>query len=65
MEQFTDLKEYILKIIIKNWMCFFMAHTMIYVRKTVVDIYMAKRLDQILIACNVNQWDLYNIKIDY
>ncbi len=24
---------------------------------TVSDIYMAKKLDEILIACNVNQWD--------
>lgn len=26
----------------------------------VVVFYMAKRYDEILIACNVNQWDFYN-----
>ncbi len=26
----------------------------------VADIFMAKMQDEILMACNVNQWDLYN-----
>ncbi len=29
------------------------------------DIYMSKQYDEILIACNVNQWDLYNSIIVY
>ncbi len=29
------------------------------------DMYMAKQYDEILIACNVNQWDLYNSIIGY
>ncbi len=31
----------------------------------VADIYMAKKKDEILIACNINQLDIYNIIIDY
>ncbi len=31
----------------------------------VADIYMAKRKYEILIACNINQLDIYNIIIDY
>ncbi len=31
----------------------------------VIDFYIAEKLDEILIACNVNQWDPYNSIADY